>query len=173
MPISHPILFPLQTAEYHSEKSQIGRISKHDLIIKNLLIGFSCPMIELYSIHSTKKPVGNLSISSHCPKQWQYSPLIIRKKIPLDLSLKRSVFFSALGVIRTHGPLLRKQMLYPLSYEGKSRYSNIFTKVGQPKHTFARDSLILMAIPSHSPDNILAVSRWRLSSFSCILLFCI
>jgi hypothetical protein len=45
--------------------------------------------------------------------------------------------------------------------------------VGQPKHTFARDSLILMAIPSHSPDNILAVSRWRLSSFSCILLFCI
>ena len=107
MPISHPILFPLQTAEYHSEKSQIGRISKHDLIIKNLLIGFSCSMIELYSIHSTKKPVGNLSISSHCPKQWQYSPLIIRKKIPLDLSLKRLVIFSALGVIRTHGPLLR------------------------------------------------------------------
>jgi hypothetical protein len=26
--------------------------------------------------------------------------------------------FSALGVIRTRGPLLRKQMLYPLSYEG-------------------------------------------------------
>ena len=26
--------------------------------------------------------------------------------------------FSALGVTRTRGPLLRKQVLYPLSYEG-------------------------------------------------------
>ena len=31
-----------------------------------------------------------------------------------DLSLG----FSALGVTRTRGPLLRKQVLYPLSYEG-------------------------------------------------------
>ena len=46
---------------------------------------------------------------------------------------KTVLLVGALGVIRTHGPLLRKQMLYPLSYEGKWDYFNIFSGVGQPR----------------------------------------
>jgi hypothetical protein len=42
------------------------------------------------------------------------SQLIESTPIEFDRSVA-----SALGVIRTHGPLLRKQMLYPLSYEGR------------------------------------------------------
>ena len=40
---------------------------------------------------------------------------------------------SALGATRTRGPLLRKQMLYPLSYEGIYRFDfNRFLQPGQP-----------------------------------------
>gem|GEM_PF-4379949 len=39
-------------------------------------------------------------------------------------------FYGALGGIRTHDPLLRRQLLYPLSYQGAPHYFTSDRRVG-------------------------------------------